>query len=118
MLFNVVARNHDDHVKNFSFLMNRDGKWQISPAYDICFSYTPGGTWANVHQSSINSKYDNFTKYDLLDFAKKFGIKKANTIIEEVVSAVNQWSKIASDIDIPKEKIQYINKCLRTKDFH
>lgn len=118
MLFNVVARNHDDHVKNFSFLMNKDGNWKISPAYDICFSYSQGGTWTNVHQSSINGKYDNFTKDDLLDFAKKFGIKKAGAILEEVVSAVNQWSKIADEIDIPQEKIQYINKYLRTKEFY
>lgn len=114
MLFNVVARNHDDHVKNFSFLMNKDGKWQISPAYDICFSYSPGGTWTNVHQSSINGKYDNFTKTDILDFAKKFGIKKARVILEEVVTAVNHWPKIAAEIDIPQEKIQYINKNLRS----
>ncbi len=118
MLFNVLARNHDDHVKNFSFLMNKGGKWQISPAYDICFSYSQGGTWTNVHQSSINGKYDNFTKADLLDFAKTFGIKKANAILEEVVSAVNQWPKIAAEIDIPQEKIQYINKNLRTKIFY
>ena len=118
MLFNVVARNHDDHVKNFSFLMNKNGKWQISPAYDICFSYSQGGTWTNVHQSSINGKYDNFTKDDLLNFAKKFGIKKANIILEEVVSAVSQWSKTSSEIDIPKEKIHYIDKHLRTKDFY
>ena len=102
---------------NQTFLMNKDGNWQISPAYDICFSYRKGGTWTNVHQSSINGKYDNFTKDGLLDFAKKFGIKKANVILEEVVSAVNQWSKIAVEIDIPKEKIQYINKYLRIKDF-
>jgi len=118
MLFNVVARNHDDHVKNFSFLMDKNGNWQISPAYDICFSYSQGGTWTNVHQSSINGKYDNFTKDDLLNFAKKFGIKKAKIILEEVVSAVNQWSKTASEIDIPKGKIQYIDKYLRTKDFY
>lgn len=114
MLFNVVARNHDDHVKNFSFLMNKDGKWQISPAYDICFSYSQGGTWTNVHQTSINGKFDNFTKQDLFDFAKKFGIKKSNLILEEVVSAVNQWTQIAAEIDIPHEKVQYINKHLRT----
>lgn len=118
MLFNVIARNHDDHVKNFSFMMNKDGRWQISPAYDICFSYSPGGTWTSVHQSSINGKYDNFTKNDLLDFAKTFGIKKANNIIEEVISAVNQWPRIAVEIDIPKEKIQYINNHLRTNDFN
>ncbi|MBW8324318.1 MAG: type II toxin-antitoxin system HipA family toxin [Prolixibacteraceae bacterium] len=116
MLFNVVARNHDDHVKNFTFLMNKDGKWQISPAYDLCFSYKPGGTWINEHQSSINGKYNNFTKDDLLEFAKKFGIKKANSILEEVITAVNQWSKIASEIEIPEEKIHYIAKNLRIKE--
>lgn len=118
MLFNVIARNHDDHVKNFSFMMNKDGRWQISPAYDICFSYSPGGTWTSVHQSSINGKYDNFTKNDLLNFAKTFGIKKANNILEEVITAVNQWPRIAAEIDIPKEKIQYINNHLRTNDFN
>ncbi len=118
MIFNMMARNHDDHVKNFAFLMNNDGQWQISPAYDLCFSYNPGGTWTNVHQSSLNGKYDNFTKADLIDFAKRNGIKKSNLILEEVLSAVSQWSKIAAEIDIPKEKIKYINKHLRTKDFY
>ena len=118
MLFNVIARNQDDHVKNFSFLMNKDGNWQISPAYDLCFSYSPGGTWTNAHQSSINGKYDNFTRDDLLGFAKNFGIKKAKLILEEVISAVNQWPAIAAEIDIPKEKIHYIKKHLRTKDFN
>ncbi len=118
MLFNVVARNHDDHVKNFSFLMSENGRWQISPAYDICFSYSPRDTWTNVHQSSINGKYDNFTKEDLFDFAKRNGIKKSNSILEEVVSAVNQWPQIAKEIDIPQERIQYISKHLRTKDFY
>jgi len=118
MLFNVVARNQDDHVKNFSFLMNKDGNWQISPAYDICFSYSPGGTWTNVHQSSINGKYDNFTKGDLVDFAQRQGIKKSKSILEEVVSAVNQWPQIAGETDIPQDKINFINKYLRTKDFY
>ena len=118
MLFNVIARNHDDHVKNFSFMMNMDGRWQISPAYDICFAFSPGGTWTNVHQSSINGKYDNFTKDDLLDFAKTFGIKKANEILKEVVLAVNQWPQIAAEIDIPKEKILHIKNHLRTNDFN
>lgn len=118
MLFNVVARNHDDHVKNFSFLMNKEGSWQISPAYDICFSYSQGGTWTNVHQSSINGKFDSFTKDDLFEFAKKFGIKKSNSILEEVVSAVNQWPRIAAETEIPHEIIQYINRNLRTKYFY
>ena len=116
MLFNVVARNHDDHVKNFTFLMSKDGKWQISPAYDLSFSYKPGGTWTNEHQSSINGKFDNFTKDDLIGFAKKFGIKKANSILGEVISAVNKWSNIASEVEIPKERIKFINNSFRIKE--
>lgn len=117
MLFNVVARNHDDHVKNFSFLMNKEGKWRISPAYDLCFSYSRGGTWTNVHQSSINGKYDHFTKEDLFGFAKSFGIKKPNLILEKVVAAVSQWTQIAKELEIPGDRINYINKHLRIKDF-
>ncbi len=114
MLFNVIARNHDDHVKNFSFLMDKTGKWQIAPAYDITYQYKEGGTWTNVHQSSINGKFDNFTKEDLLGFAKTFGIKKANNILEKVLTAVSQWDKIAKEIDIPKKKIENIHKNMRT----
>ncbi len=118
MLFNVIARNHDDHVKNFSFLMTQDGRWKISPAYDICFSYSPGGNWTSVHQSSINGKYDNFTKDDLLAFAKTFGIKKSNDILQEVIVAVSQWNKIATELEIPKERIRYINGHLRINNFN
>lgn len=117
-LFNVIARNHDDHVKNFSFLMNEEGKWRISPAYDITYQYKDGGTWTNVHQSSINGKFDRFSKDDLLSFGKTFGIKKANQILEEVIAAVSLWPKIAKEIDIPKEEIKRILSNLRINDFN
>ncbi len=116
-LFNVIARNHDDHVKNFSFLMNKEGKWQISPAYDITYQYKDGGTWTNVHQSSINGKFDKFSKDDLLSLGKTFGIKKANQILEEVIAAVELWTKVATEIDIPKDDIERINSNLRINDF-
>lgn len=116
-LFNVIARNHDDHVKNFSFLMNKEGKWQISPAYDITYQYKDGGTWTNVHQSSINGKFDQFSKDDLLSLGKTFGIKKANQILEEVIAAVELWTKVATEIDIPKDDIERINSNLRINDF-
>lgn len=101
-------------MKNFSFLMGRDGKWQIALAYDLCFSYQPGVTWTNEHQSSVNGKFDDFTKEDLLTFAKIFGIKKANVILEEVIAAVNLWTGIAAGLDIPRGTIAYIKKYLRT----
>ncbi len=116
-LFNIIARNHDDHVKNFSFLMNEDGKWKISPAYDVTYQYKDGGTWTNVHQSSINGKFDNFTKNDLLSFGKTFGIKKANRILEEILTAVSQWPKIAKELDIPKKVIESISGNLRINNF-
>lgn len=117
-LFNVIARNHDDHVKNFSFLMDENGKWKISPAYDITYQYKDGGTWTNVHQSSINGKFDKFTKEDLLSFGRVFGIKKANLILEEIIAAVSQWPEIAKSIDIPKKEIKTIYNNLRINDFN
>ncbi len=64
-LFNIIARNHDDHVKNFSFLMNKEGKWQISPAYDITYQYKDSGTWTNVHPSSINPKHSLQLRFNI-----------------------------------------------------
>lgn len=116
-LFNVIARNHDDHVKNFSFLMDMEGKWRISPAYDLTYQYKEGGTWTNVHQSSINGKFDNFTKNDLLSFGKNFGVKNTNSILEEVIEAVSQWSQIAKELDIPKKEIEKINNNLKITNF-
>jgi serine/threonine-protein kinase HipA len=117
-LFNIVARNHDDHVKNFSFLMNKDGQWQISPAYDLTYQFSEGGNWTNVHQSSLNGKFDHFTKNDLFNFGKTFGIKKSKLILEEVLSAVSQWQNIAKDIDVPKREIDAIGNNLRISDYN
>lgn len=116
-LFNVISRNHDDHVKNFSFLMDEKGKWKISPAYDITYQYKEGGTWTNVHQTSINGKFDKFTKDDLVNFGRAFGIKKAKYILEEIITAVNQWPEIAKAIDIPRKEITSIYNNLRINDF-
>jgi len=112
-VFNVIARNHDDHVKNFSFLMDKNGIWKISPAYDITYSYKPGGTWTDVHQSSINGKYTDFKKADLIEFGKQFGIKKCKHIIEEVIDNVSNWQMIAKEIDIPTVVRKEINENLR-----
>lgn len=114
-IFNIVSRNHDDHVKNFSFLMNKQGEWRISPAYDITYSYKPSGTWTNVHQSSLNGKFDNFNQSDLIEFGKMFGIKNSKLIIQEVIDAVSKWNQVAKEIDIPKKIISKINKDLRLK---
>ncbi len=111
-VFNVVMRNHDDHVKNFSFLMDKSGKWRISPAYDVNYSYSKGGTWTNTHQSSINGKFDNFTREDVLTLGSSFGIKKAKDIVDEISSIASDWPTIAAGLDIPKKEILSIAKTL------
>ena len=75
-MFNVIVRNHDDHVKNIAFLMNRRGKWRLSPAFDISYAWDSRGEWRNRHQMSINGKRDEFKREDLLALANVAGIKK------------------------------------------
>ena len=110
MVFNVVARNQDDHSKNVSFLMNKEGKWRLAPAYDMTFAYNPLGKYTSLHQMTINGKQDGFTKSDFLQVAKSMNIKKANEIIEEVTESVSQWNRIAKEQDIPSSQIKMIEK--------
>lgn len=112
MVFNVIARNHDDHTKNFSFLMNKEGQWSFAPAYDLCYSYNPVGRWTSHHQLSLNSKTDDFTHDDLLTVALNIGIRDANSIIEEIRSTVASWPNIAKDCEVRPEHIDAIGKTL------
>ena len=72
LVFNVVVRNQDDHTKNISFLMGEDGKWRLSPAYDMGYAYKPNGGWTATHQMSVNGKFDEITRKDLLVLAPLF----------------------------------------------
>ena len=112
MVFNVIARNHDDHTKNFSFLMDKTGKWSFAPAYDLCYSYNPAGRWTSRHQLSLNSKTDYFTREDLLAVAQNIGIRDANHIIEEVLSTIASWPDTAKDCGVRPEHIEAISKTL------
>ncbi|MCL2596867.1 MAG: type II toxin-antitoxin system HipA family toxin [Paludibacter sp.] len=113
MVFNVVARNQDDHSKNFSFIMDKNGIWALAPAYDMTFAYNPAGDFTTQHQLTINGKRDNLTRQDLLQFAEKMNIKKPNEIVEKVVSVVSNWNQYAINLDIPSKIIEYIAKCHR-----
>lgn len=112
MVFNVIARNQDDHTKNISFLMDKAGTWRLSPAYDVSWAYNPRGEWTSHHQMSINNKWDGITRTDLLSVAKAMHIKQANEIVNEVCDAVSMWSTIAKDYDIPTEIITTIDDTL------
>lgn len=98
IVFNVVVRNQDDHTKNISFLMDKQGKWRLSPAYDMGYAYNRTAT----HQMSINGKFDEITKNDLLECASKNNIKNGLQIIEEVCDTASQWPKIAKECGVPQ----------------
>ena len=108
MVFNVVVRNQDDHTKNISFLMDESGKWRLSPAYDMGYAYNPNGGWTATHQMSINGKFDNITRQDLLTFAQQNNIKDASSIIDEICEAASRWPQIARECDVPTEMINTI----------
>lgn len=97
MVFNVVVRNQDDHTKNISFLMDDSGKWKLSPAYDMGYAYNPNGRWTATHQMSINGKFDEITRNDLLTFAHQNNIKEAKNIIDEVCEVTSHWPDMAKD---------------------
>lgn len=98
MLFNVVARNQDDHVKNIAFLMDKTGRWSLAPAFDVTYSYNPGGAWTATHQMTLNGKRDGFTRADFAAVAKAALMKRgrADTILEEVLAAVARWPEFAA----------------------
>ena len=104
MVFNVLARNCDDHTKNFSFRMKQDQEWTLTPAYDICHAYDPKSIWVNQHALSINGKRKNQTKQDLLTIAKSMNIKKAEKIIEEISGVVQDWDRYADEVGVDKKK--------------
>ena len=108
MVFNVVVRNQDDHTKNISFLMDESGKWRLSPAYDMGYAYNPNGRWTATHQMSINGKFDEITREDLLVFAQQNNIKEAADIIDETCEVVSHWPEIANDCGVLPEIINTI----------
>ena len=105
MVFNVVIRNQDDHTKNISFLMDKTGKWTLSPAYDIGFAYNPKGSWTDTHQMSINGKFDDITRQDLLVCAAANNIKNAAEIIDRVCETTAKWPEMAKNCGVPQEMI-------------
>jgi len=101
MVFNIIARNQDDHTKNIAFLMARDGLWQLSPAYDVTYSHNPAGKWTNQHQMSLAGKRDGFTRQDLVEVGKSISLKQPAKVVDEVIDIVSSWSEFANIVNIP-----------------
>jgi len=111
MVFNIVARNQDDHVKNIAFLMSKQGEWSLAPAFDVTYSYNPSGLWTSLHQMTLNGKRDGFTMEDFEACAKSALMKRGSEalIIEEVRAAVKRWPEFAAAANLPdplQDKIQ------------
>lgn len=115
MVFNLVARNQDDHVKNIAYLMDRAGHWSLSPAFDVTYSYNPSGPWTGRHQMSVNGKRDGFTHADLHACAVAVGLKprRLDAVLEEVLAAVHGWPAHAQAAGVPDETMARIRSVFR-----
>jgi serine/threonine-protein kinase HipA len=104
-VFNVIARNQDDHTKNIAFLMDQSGRWTLAPAYDVAYAYNPDGQWTARHQMTLAGKLDDFTPDDLLACARAAGLKtrRAKTVIAEVAAAVRRWPEFATSAAVPED---------------
>lgn len=117
MIFNVVARNQDDHVKNIAFLMDKAGAWSLSPAFDVIYAYNPTGLWTNRHQMTINGKTDDFTREDFEAVAKVAGLKRGRpeAILTEVLDTVKEWPRYATTAGVLASQRDKITRTLRLK---
>lgn len=112
MVFNVIARNCDDHTKNFSFLLRQGGQWEPAPAYDICHAFRPGSEWVSQHALSINGKRKDITRADLLVIGDSIRCKKAAEIVDEINDTVNQWPAFADEVKVSPDLCDKIAKTL------
>ena len=119
MVFNVLARNQDDHVKNIAFLMDREGRWSLAPAFDMTYSYNPSGRWTSSHQMTINGKRDGFTLDDFKACAEAASMKRGREkmIISEVHKAVSRWRDLADEAGVDSEQRDKSQKTLRLESF-
>ena len=117
LVFNVMATNYDDHTKNFSFRLKQKGNWELSPAYDICYSFDPDNIWVSQHTLSVNGKHNEINRSDLMIIAETNSIKNGETIIEEIKNVVSDWELYANKVNVPGELSRSIAKTLVAPNF-
>jgi serine/threonine-protein kinase HipA len=115
MVFNIVARNQDDHVKNIAFLMDRMGRWSLAPAYDVTWACNPANRWLQTHQMTINGKRERLTVDDLVAVEKRIGLKRgtAKRTLREVTEAVATWPEIAEEVAVEPTMATTIERSLQ-----
>jgi serine/threonine-protein kinase HipA len=97
MSFNIMARNCDDHTKNFGFILRKGANWELAPAYDVTHAYNPKGAWTFQHLMSVNGKFKDITRADLLAEADRFGVRRANDQLSDVRAALENWTSHAKE---------------------
>jgi serine/threonine-protein kinase HipA len=112
MVFNVMARNCDDHTKNFSFIMNKSGEWKLAPAFDMCHAYRPGSTWVSQQSLSVNGKRKDIEISDILEVAQNMSIKKPEIIIEQINAVLKKWPQYADTTKVKADLREAIQKTL------
>ena len=117
MVFNIVARNQDDHVKNIAFLMDKEGRWSLAPAFDMTYSYNPSGTWTATHQMTLNGKREGFSLSDFRAAAQSATMKRgrAEEIVREVTEVVERWPEFADEARLEPDVRDKIQKAHRLK---
>ena len=113
MVFNLIARNQDDHTKNISFLMDKNGQWKLSPAYDMTYAYNPSGIWTNSHQMTVQGKRDNITKQDLMAVAQHINYKNGLDDIQHISDTVANWSEYSEEAGISKRQYRALARAFR-----
>ncbi len=113
MAFNIMARNCDDHSKNFGFLLHPDGHWQLAPAYDVMYAYNPNGEWMYQHLMGVNGKFDNHARADLIELAAQMDIRAPAPILDRVRDAVRDWPRHAAAAGVSAEQIGMVGENLR-----
>lgn len=113
MVFNVVARNCDDHTKNFAFRLKEGGRWELAPAYDVCHAYRPDSIWVSQHALSVNGKRTDISRLDLLKVGKDAGVRNPEAVVDEVVGQVAKWPEFAQAQRVDEEKVGGILGTLR-----
>lgn len=115
MLFNIVARNQDDHVKNIAFLMDKRGQWSLSPAYDVTYAFQPDGMWTSRHQMTVNGKRDGFDLDDIKACARVASLKRgrAQMLLAQVREVVQRWPEYANEAGVPVPQQRAIEQTLR-----
>lgn len=114
MVFNVLAANRDDHTKNYSFLLQEGGQWELAPAYDVTFAYNPENKWLQRHLMSVNGKFDRITVKDIREVADRYellGVCK--DVIDKVENTVGQWPRFAREAGVDPVKIDELAAAIK-----